>query len=67
MSGQSLKNTEDKSRQVIIALREQLDEANDEKVLYLQTKNGSEIIKQLSFQWWYVFLYRARQKMKVDN
>ena len=32
MSGQLLKNTEDKSKQVIIALRGQLDEANDEKV-----------------------------------
>lgn len=31
MSGQLLKNTEDKSKQVIIALRGQLDEANDEK------------------------------------
>ena len=31
-ASQSLKNTEDKSKQVIIALRGQLDEANDDKV-----------------------------------
>lgn len=33
MSGQSIRNTEDKSKQVIIALRGQLDEVNAEKVL----------------------------------